>query len=68
MQIKEKLNIKRGDQIGLSYFGHLGKELLREGEEKRERKRGRRERRAKRYGILDFLTLIWISMVLGFLI
>ena len=47
--IKGKFNyIKRGDQIGLSYFGHFGEEPTvergrrREEEKKRGRRRGRR--------------------------
>ena len=42
--------IKRGDQIGLSYFGHLGEEPTIERGRRREEenKRGREEERKKR--------------------
>ena len=52
--------IKRGDQIGLSYFEHLGEEPTvergrrREGEKKRGRRGRRRGRRVKRYESLNF--------------
>ena len=77
---KGKFNIKRGDQIGLSYFGHLEEELLREREEKRERKR-RRRRKGKikvwifrvlhgffvfLYGLLKVWMDFWLVPNLGF--
>ena len=66
--------IKRGDQIGLSYFGHLGEELTiergrRTEEEKKRGRRGRRRgRRAKRYESLNFCMqscVFWMSRVFG---
>ena len=52
--------IKRGDQIGLSYFGHFEEEPTiergrrREEENKRGRRGRRRGRKAKRYESLNF--------------